>query len=87
MAAALSGSIDIVKLLVINNAHVNAQDKFSWTPLMIASRSGHSDIVHVLLDAGADQTVKDDQNRSVIDIYNMKKYLCFSYDYFLVEIF
>jgi len=66
MAAAFSGSIDVVKLLVVKNADVNAQDKFAWTPLMISSRSGHPDIVRVLLDAGADVNTKTNAGYSAL---------------------
>ena len=54
----VEGRLEMARLLLEKGAHVNDQDKFSWTPLMIASRSGHADIVRVLLDAGADVNAK-----------------------------
>jgi len=63
-------SIDIIKALVDANADVNKTCLSSdLTPLMIAAYRGYDQAVKVLLDAGADKTLKNhkDGGRLAID--------------------
>jgi ankyrin repeat protein len=48
-----SGDYAEVKKLIKAGADVNAQDKYGYTALKWASRSGHTDIVKLLREAGA----------------------------------
>lgn len=52
---------DIVRILLRNNANVDARAREDQTPLHVASRLGNSDIVMLLLQHGAsvDTTTKD----------------------------
>jgi ankyrin repeat protein len=50
MMAALTGDINIVKLLIAKDAEVN---KKGWAPLHYAAANGHDDIVKLLLDHDA----------------------------------
>jgi ankyrin repeat protein len=50
MMAALQGELDMVKLMVDEEAEVN---KTGWTPLHYASTTGHNDVVKYLLDHAA----------------------------------
>jgi hypothetical protein len=49
-----------VHSLVESGLDVNATDERGWTPLMWAARAGASEIVRLLLDAGADPTPRDE---------------------------
>jgi uncharacterized protein len=50
----LNGHIDIVRVLLENQANVNAINNDGFTVLMIASQNGPIDIVRVLLEHQAD---------------------------------
>ena len=59
MAAARTGSLDAVKLLVEVGADVNGTDAYQQqTALMWAAAEGHADVVKALLAAGADPNRK-----------------------------
>ncbi|KAJ7589364.1 Pfs, NACHT and ankyrin domain protein, partial [Mycena floridula] len=57
--AAEWGHIDIVKLLLEENADPNICDKGQWTPLSYAVKEGHIDIVKLLLEKNADPNICD----------------------------
>jgi ankyrin repeat protein len=53
--AASKNDVDLAKLLLIAGANLKASTRIGgYTPLLIASRSGHADMVTALLGAGAD---------------------------------
>ena len=55
MNAAMKGSLTDVQTALADGADINTKDPmFKGTPLMWASNGGHSDIVRVLLEKGAD---------------------------------
>jgi ankyrin repeat protein len=59
---------DIIKLLIRKGAHVNAQtERSGQTSLMMATQIGDKDIVQILLNAGADVTLKDKNGLSAMD--------------------
>ena len=55
---ALSGHVDVVKVLIQNDADVNAVDKDKWTPLHYAATK-HVDVAKVLIQNGADVNAVD----------------------------
>ena len=58
---------DIKKVIeLVNNMNhdINAQDNSGLTPLHTACYSGFSDVVQVLMMAGANETITDDYNRT-----------------------
>jgi ankyrin repeat protein len=57
LAAANKNLKDVAKLLLENEANVNAKND-GWTPLHIATRSGQLDIAKLLLENGADFDAK-----------------------------
>lgn len=66
--AASVGANDIVQVLLDASAYIDAESPNKTTPLMMAARSGHILTVKLLLDEGADATLKNDQGLSAIDL-------------------
>ena len=65
--AASAGNVQLVQLLLDNFAYIDAESPNGSTPLMMAARYGSADAVKVLLDAGADPTLKNAQGLSAVD--------------------
>lgn len=68
--AAASGNDDIVQLLLDHSAYIDAESPNKTTPIMMAARSGHILTVKLLLDEGADATLKNDAGMTAIDFAN-----------------
>lgn len=58
---------EVVKVLLQHKADVNAVTSGRATPLIFAARSGDSDVVHMLLEAGADPNVRDADGKTALD--------------------
>ena len=67
--AALSGDTELVKMLLAKGANANAQGLFKRTPLMWAAwtRASKPGLVKMLLAAGADVSLRDDQGKTAYD--------------------
>lgn len=52
--AARTGCVGIVEMLVKNGAYVDSQEDTLQTPLLYAVERGHTDVVKILLEEGAD---------------------------------
>jgi ankyrin repeat protein len=65
--AAAIGNNDIVKLLLEKSAYIDAESPNKTTPMMMAARGGHILTVKLLLDEGADATLKNELGMSAID--------------------
>ena len=58
MIAAMTGHLDIVKLVLDLGAELDKQDKVNgWTPLMQATFYGHKNVSRLLIENGADPTI------------------------------
>jgi len=65
--AAASGSIPIIQRLLDASAFIDAESPNKTTPLMMAARSGHSAVVRLLLEEGADPTLKNEAEMTAAD--------------------
>lgn len=72
---AASGNNDIVRMLLDRSAYIDAESPNGTTPIMMAARGGHILTVKLLLDEGADASLKNELGMSAIDFalkYNHK---------------
>lgn len=65
--AAAAGENEIVQLLLDHSAYIDAESPNKTTPIMMAARSGHILTVKLLLDEGADATLKNELGMTAID--------------------
>ena len=68
--AASSGKAEIVQLLLEHYAYIDAASPNGSTPLMMAAMYGSPAAVNVLLDAGADPTLKNALGLTALDFAN-----------------
>ena len=65
--AATNGHLTTMELLLDEHAYIDAASPNGTTPLMMAAHYGTSSAVRLLLAAGAEPTLKNDQGLSAID--------------------
>jgi ankyrin repeat protein len=65
--AATSGSLAILSLLLDKHAYIDAESPNGSTPLMMAAMYGTPQAVKLLVDAGADPLLKNQQGLTAID--------------------
>lgn len=65
--AATNGHLAIIQLLIETHAYIDAESPNGTTPLMMAAHYGTPQAVRLLLDEGADPTLKNQQGLSAID--------------------
>jgi len=65
--AATVGNNEIVQLLLDHHAYIDAESPNKTTPIMMAARGGHILTVKLLLDEGADATLKNELGMTAID--------------------
>lgn len=65
--AAAIGDNAIAQLLLDKYAYIDAESPNKTTPMMMAAGAGHILMVKLLLDEGADATLKNDQGLTAID--------------------
>jgi uncharacterized protein len=68
--AATGGHLEIMQLLLDQNAYIDAESPNGTTPLMMAAQYSSAAAVKLLLDAGADPTLKNQLGLSAIDFAN-----------------
>jgi len=67
--------VNLIELAIEYSADVNAQNKFGYTPLMLAYQFAHSkyEIIKILLDHGADPLIKNNDGKTVLDLMSSPK--------------
>ena len=65
--AATNGHLTVMSLLLEQHAYIDAASPNGSTPLMMAAHYGTPAAVQLLLDAGADPLLKNEQNLTAID--------------------
>lgn len=65
--AATSGHLEIMNLLLENYAYIDAESPNGTTPLMMAAQYGSAAAVRLLLDAGADASLRNQLGLTAID--------------------
>ena len=73
--AATKGHLDVMALLLENHAYIDAASPNGSTPLMMAAMYGTSSAVKLLLEAGADPSLKNSQGLTAIDFAQRDKRL------------
>ena len=67
-AATLSANIEQLQFLEKNGADLNIKNSQGYTPLMLAVIKNNIDMVHALLNAGADTAITDSKGRTAKEI-------------------
>ncbi|CAM4758600.1 unnamed protein product [Rotaria magnacalcarata] len=55
--ATLKDRVDVVKFLIQKGAHVNVQNRYGVSPLLLCAESGNFELVQALVQAGADVNI------------------------------
>jgi glycerophosphodiester phosphodiesterase len=69
-SAADAGDIETVKVLLAVPVGIDidlAEDSYGWSPLIVACARGHLDVVHLLLQAGAEVKARDRRGWSAVE--------------------
>jgi ankyrin repeat protein len=68
--AATGENVELVRLLLDENAYIDAASPNGTTPLMMAAHYGTDAAVKLLIEAGADSQLKNDLGLSAVDFAN-----------------
>ena len=65
--AATGGHVEVMRELLNAHAYIDAESPNKTTPLMMAARYGSVAAVRLLLESGADPTLRNDQGLTAVD--------------------
>jgi uncharacterized protein len=65
--AATGGHLEIMQILLDENAYIDAESPNKSTPLMVAAQYGSTSAVKLLLEAGADPTLRNELGLSAVE--------------------
>jgi ankyrin repeat protein len=68
--ASTGGHLEVMRLLLDTYAYIDAASPNGTTPLMMAAQFGSEDAVKLLIEEGADPTIKNDLNLTAVDFAN-----------------
>jgi uncharacterized protein len=71
--AASSGHVEVVKFLLENHAYIDAASPGNVTPLMMAARHNQTSASRLLVEEGADPSLKSDQGLTAADYWKRIK--------------
>ncbi|MBS7807371.1 ankyrin repeat domain-containing protein [Variovorax sp. PCZ-1] len=71
--AATAGNVQLIKILLENHAYIDAESPNKTTPLMMAAHYGTSGAVKLLLEEGADVSLKNELGLTAIDFAQQAK--------------
>jgi uncharacterized protein len=60
-------SVEMARLLLEHHAYIDAESPNRSTPLMLAAMYGHANVVRLLLEEGADPSLRNEQGLSAVD--------------------
>ena len=72
--AAFVGNNEVVQVLLDASAYIDAEAPNKNTPIMMAAYAGHVFTVKLLLDEGADATLKNDRGLTALDLAATSKH-------------
>ena len=64
---------DVATFLIDNGAQLDAQDTSGETPLMIAVLCEHEELLKLLLDRGADKSIRNCEGLTVLELCGIKE--------------
>jgi ankyrin repeat protein len=65
--AATAGHLEIIEILLEEHAYIDAESPNKSTPLMVAAQYGSSQAVKLLLESGADPTLRNEIGLSAVE--------------------
>ena len=68
MGVCFKGYVDIAQILIERGSNLNAQHGNGGTALMFVAMFGRNEIVNLLLEQGADSSIKDMRGLSALDL-------------------
>ena len=73
------GHIDMVRLLIENDADIDIQTNNSWSSLIVACDYNHIDIVRILISSGASIVLINDNGYSALEIAHIRGHKYFKH--------
>jgi len=75
-AAASNGHLDVVKYLISQpNVDIDSKENNGFTPLMFATYENQEKVVQILLQMGADKSIKDNFGKTALDYAKSKNFV------------
>jgi uncharacterized protein len=71
--AASSGNVEVIKFLLENHAYIDAASPGNVTPLMMTARHNQTSASRLLVEEGADPSLKNDQGFTAADYWKRTK--------------